>query len=98
MTSVTSFTQLVQILHERHYRAVVALQLGVRRLDDVVLIGRVCAAAVAEAEVTGGEAERRVGEYVAWIRAGRARPEQRIDAGAFHHRDLRLDQRRVRGR
>src|SRR5437763_16752603 len=92
----TLLPELVQILHERHHRAVEALHLWVGRLDHVVLVGRVRATAVAEAEVAGGELERRVGEGVAGIRAGVARPEHRIDAGALEHRDLRLDQRRAR--
>src|SRR5436309_15778092 len=61
--------QLVQVLDERHHRAVPAHRLRVRGLDDVVLVGGVGAAAVAEAEVARGQAERRVGEDVPGIAA-----------------------------
>src|SRR5262249_3619604 len=47
--------ELSQVLDERPDRAVEALNLRVRGLDDVVLVGRVRARAVAEAEVSGRE-------------------------------------------
>src|SRR5579864_6440000 len=45
--------QLVEILDKGHHRAIEALYVRACRLDDVILIGRVSAAAVAETEVTG---------------------------------------------
>ena len=53
------------------------------------------AAAVAESEMSGGKLERFAGEDVTGIRAGVARPEQRIDSEVFVGRNLRLDQRRI---
>jgi len=57
----------VQIPDERHARAVVALYRGIRRFDQVVLVRRVRAAAMAEAEVAGGQAQWRVGEDEAGV-------------------------------
>src|SRR5262249_51558859 len=83
---------LVEILDERLHRAVDSLDLRVRRLDDVVLVGRVGAAAVAEAEVARGHLAGLAGEAVAGVRAGVARPQHRVDAGALQYCDLPLDQ------
>src|SRR5436309_395678 len=61
------FSEFVQVLDERHHGAVVALHIRIGRLDHVVLVRRVRAAAVAEAEVAGGEAQRWIGEDVSGI-------------------------------
>src|SRR6516165_9315067 len=45
--------QLVKILDKGHHRAIEAMYARVCRFDDVIFIGRVSAAAVAETEVTG---------------------------------------------
>src|SRR3974390_3742349 len=70
--------QRVQILDERADCAVQPRNLGIGGVDDVVLVGRVCAGAVAEAEVPGGKAERRVGEDVSRPGAGGVRPQQGV--------------------
>lgn len=59
--------QLVQILHERQHRAVEALHVRCCGVDHVVLVRCMRAAAVAEAEMAGGEPERLVGENVARV-------------------------------
>ena len=87
--------ELGEVLDERPHRAVEALDLRVRRLDHVVLVGRVRAAAVAEAEVAGRQLQRLAGEDVARLRAGVARPEDRIDAAPPVDGELRADERRV---
>jgi len=82
--------ELVQILHKRHRRAVEPVHLGVGRFDDVVLVGSVRAASMPQAEVAGSEAQRSAGEGVARVRSSIAQPQDRIDAAALEHGDLRL--------
>src|SRR5436309_5706389 len=90
-----SFRQLEQVFDERHHRAIEALDLWVRRFDNVIFVRRVGAAAVIEAEMAGGELERFAGENVTGIRTGVARPEQRVDSELFVRCQLRLDQGRT---
>src|SRR5438093_3453740 len=78
--------------------AVPATYPRVRRLDYEVLVGRVRAAAMAETVVAGRETDRRVGEDVAGIRAGKTRQQDRVDPAALQHREHRLDDRRIGGR
>src|SRR3989442_14027101 len=87
----------VQVLDVGAYGAVDALDLRVRRLDEVVLVRGVGAAAVAESEVTRGEPQRIAREHVARPGAGVARQENRVDPGASVHRILHLDERRAGG-
>src|SRR5690606_30996337 len=54
--------QFVQILDERHRRPVVALHLRVGRLDQVILVRRMGAAAVAQPEMPRGQTQGRIGE------------------------------------
>src|SRR4029453_13847031 len=61
--------ELVEVVDVRAYGAVPAAHLRVRRLDHQVLVGRVRAAAVAEAEVARRQPQRRVREDVAGVRA-----------------------------
>src|SRR5438094_2131322 len=66
--------QLVEILDERHHRAVEPLHFRIRGLDHVVLVRRVGPAPVAEAEVARGELERLPREDVTRVRASVPRP------------------------
>src|SRR5512133_4183335 len=74
--------EFVQILDVRLGGGVDAGDFGVRRFDDVVLVGRVGAGAVSEAEVSGGKSERVGSEDVSGPGAGEAREHDRVDAGA----------------
>src|SRR5260370_28471966 len=67
--------QVVEVVDERLYRAVEADELRVFALDQVVLVGRVGPAAVAEAEVARRQLERLAGEDVGPPRAAAAPPE-----------------------
>src|SRR5207249_11731703 len=87
--------QLVEEVDERAYGALPGPPLRVRRLDHEVLVGRVGAAAVAEAEMAGGELERLAGEDDAGIRARVARQHDRVEPRLPVDRQLRLDDRRV---
>src|SRR5437899_11916503 len=78
--------------------AVDALDLRVARLDDVVLVGSVGAAAVAEAEVARGEAQGVAGEDVAGPGASETRKNDRIDAVLAIDGDRGLDDGGVGGR
>src|SRR5262249_37641732 len=62
-----SLRQFVEIFDKRHHCAVESLYLRVGRLDDVILVGRVRAAAVTEAEMSGRQFERLAGENISWI-------------------------------
>src|SRR5207248_11413036 len=61
-------------------RSIQSRHLGIRRLDDKVLIGRVRAPAVTESELAGGQPEGSTGEGDAGPRPGQSRPEHRIRA------------------
>src|SRR4029079_11081282 len=74
--------ELVQELDVGARRAVDALELGVRRLDEVVLVGGVGSAAVAQAEVARAEREGSVVKEVAGPRSAEARPEDGLDPAA----------------
>src|SRR5438093_13472843 len=87
--------QLVEIFDKRHYRAIESLYLRVRRFDDVIFVRRMCARAVTETEMSGGKFQGIAGKDVTWIRAGVARPQQRIDPGFLVSRDLRLYERGI---
>src|SRR5437870_4498478 len=89
---------LVQIFDVRAHGAVDALDFRRRRLDDVVLVGRVRAAAVAPSEVARGEPQRITGEHIARPGAGIARQDDRVDPGAAVHRLLRPDDHGIGGR
>jgi hypothetical protein len=84
--------QLIQVLDERKHRAIQPLHLGVLRLYDVVLIRRVCAASMSQAEVACRQAQRLAGEDVARPGPGAARPEYRVDPGSAVHCGLRADE------
>src|SRR2546422_6443025 len=89
--------ELVEVRHVRGDGAVPTADLRIRWLDDEVLIWCVCPAAVAETVVTGGEADRRIGEDVAGIRARETRQQDRVDPAAPQHREHRFDDRRIGG-
>src|SRR5437764_4873887 len=88
---------LVEIFHVRPHRAVDPLHLRVRRLDQVVFVRRVRAAAVAQSEVARREPQRLAGEHVAGPRPRVPRQEDGVDPGAPIYRLLRLDDHGVRG-
>jgi hypothetical protein len=54
----------VQILHERRDCTIQSLYLGIGRLDQIVLIRRMRARAVSQAEMPGRQIQGRVGEHV----------------------------------
>src|SRR5262249_51219738 len=68
-TTCFLFRELVQVAHERHRGAVESFHLGIGRFDHVVLVRRVRAASLPEAEVSRRELERLAREHVAGIRA-----------------------------
>ena len=80
--------KLEEIVHERARRAVEAHHLRIRRVDHEVFIGRMRAAAVAEAKVTAGQIQGLAGEDVPGVRAGVAGPEDRVEPRALVHREL----------
>src|SRR3972149_4770424 len=83
-------------LYVTPYRAVHARHLGVRRLDDEILIRRMRAVPVSQAELPGREPERCSGEGDAGPGAREPGPEDRIDPQLTIGGDLRLEQLRVR--
>src|SRR6266852_5971214 len=78
-------SQLVQVIDEGADGAVHALELRVFRLDDVIFVRSVRAAAVAEAEVTCRQAQPLTGEYVARPGAGVARQNHRVNSASAVH-------------
>src|SRR5258707_3813164 len=82
--------QLVEIFDKRHHRAVEALDLWVRRFDNVIFVRRVRAAAVTESKMSRGKLERVARKNVTGIGTGVARPEQRVDSKFFISRGLRF--------
>src|SRR5437867_6092949 len=71
--------QFEQVFGEGKHGAVHALDLRIGRFDHIVFIRGVGAAAVAQAEMAGGQAQRRSREHEARPGAGIARPEQGLD-------------------
>ncbi len=67
--------EFVKIFGVRKRGAVHALHSGIAGLDDVILVGRMRAVAMAESEMPGGQAKRLAGENV--TRPG-ARQSRRI--------------------
>src|SRR2546423_644445 len=88
---VSALRQLVQILDIRARSALNALHLRIARLDHVILVGRVGAAAMSQAEVSGGQAQRVAGEDVSRPGAAEARQNDGINAGAVIDRSLRAN-------
>src|SRR5579864_4390387 len=74
--------EFVEVLDVGTRCTVEALHLWIRGFDYVVFVGSVGAAAVAETEMAGGEAQRVAGENVAGPGAGVARQKHGIDAVA----------------
>src|SRR5580765_4625679 len=70
---------LVKIFDVRARRAVNALHVWILGFDDVVLIGRMSAAAVAHSEVAGRHAQRVAGENISGPRSRAARQDYGID-------------------
>src|SRR5205823_7188078 len=66
--------------------------LPIFRFDQVVLIRRVRAGSVAQAEVTRGQAQRRIGEDIARPGARATRPQLRVVPELAIGRELRADQ------
>src|SRR6202521_6462273 len=89
--------QTVQELDVGANRAVYALDFGILGFDDVVLVGGVRAASVAEAKRAGREMERLSGEHVAGPRARAARKSDRIDPVFAIHLGFNADECGVGG-
>src|SRR5438093_693425 len=85
----------VEILDVGAHRAVDSLHLGICRFYDVVLIGRVRPAAMAQPKVPRGQLQRLTREHIARPGAGVARQQNGLDARATVHRFLRPDDQRV---
>jgi hypothetical protein len=64
LPAILSSRQRVQILNKRPHRTIQTRYPRIGRVDQVVLIGCVRAGAVTEAEVSGRQTQRRVGEDV----------------------------------
>src|SRR5213596_2571271 len=85
----TRLRQFVEVFDVRERGAVHALHFGVFRFNDVILIGRMRAIAVAEAKMTGRQAEWIAGEDIAGPGTGEARKNHWVDAILFVHRSSR---------
>src|SRR5438132_268992 len=85
----------VQVRDEGCHRTLEAQNPRVVRFDQVVLIRRVRPGSVAQAEVTHGQAQRRIGEDIARPGARAARPRLRIVPQLAIGRELRADQTAV---
>src|SRR5215472_18353572 len=79
----TCLRQFVEILDVRERGAVHALHFGIAGFDDVILIRRVRAIAVAETEMSGRQAKRSAGKNVSGPGAREARKNHRVDAILF---------------
>src|SRR5437879_1774786 len=88
----------VQEFDERKDSAIHAVDLGVFRLDDVVLVRSMRAASVAEAKGTGGEVQRLAGENVTGPGARAARQNDRVDPALAIHSGFDADDFCVGGR
>src|SRR5258707_3066388 len=75
-----------------------AVDLGVFRFDDVVLVGSVRAASMAESKRACREVERLARKNVAGPRTRAARENDRIDSGFTVHLGFDADERRVGAR
>src|SRR5438309_12064604 len=84
--------QLVQILDERHHRAIEALNFRTGRFDHVIFVARVRAAAVTKPEMSRREFERFAGKYIAGIRPRIPRPQERVESKSLAGGDLRCAQ------
>src|SRR6267378_8315147 len=71
--------EAVEKPYKRKDGAVHTLDFGIFRFDDVVLVRRVRAASVTEAEGASGQVKRLAGEDVARPRAGAARKNYGVD-------------------
>src|SRR2546427_10605235 len=91
----TTLRQLEQVFGEGEDCAVEALDFRVRGFDHVVFVRRMCAAAVAETEMAGGQAQRFASENISGPGTGIPRPHDGIDAMALVNGDLRANQRSV---
>src|ERR1700687_4688180 len=89
--------QPIQKLDVRANGAVHALDLGIFRFDDVVLIGGVRAASVAEAKGARRQVERLAGEYVTGPRSRASRENDRVNPALAIHFGLNTDERGVGG-
>ena len=65
------YASAYKILNERGHGAVEPLHFWIGGLDQVILVRRVRARAVTQAEVSRRQAQRRIGEHVSRPRAGR---------------------------
>src|SRR5262249_42042654 len=74
------------------------LHLRILRLDHVVLIWRMRAVAVSQAEVSGRQMQGIAREYVSGPRTSAARQNDGIDSILFVNRNLRLNDSRAEGR
>src|SRR6266487_569202 len=72
--------QLKQIFRKRKRGAVEAFDLRIGRLDDVILVRRMRATAMAESEMSCRQSQRFANEHKARPRAGTARPKHRLDS------------------
>src|SRR5215472_6927473 len=90
--------EFVEIFDMGKRGAVHAQHLGIAGLDDVILIGRMRAIAMAESEVSGGQAKRLAGENVTRPGACQARKDHRVDAVVFVHRRGGANDRGIGGR
>src|SRR5258708_1761913 len=90
--------QPVQKLDVRANGAVHTLDLGIFRFDNVVLVGSVRAASMAEAKRARRQVERLTGEYVTGPRTRAARENDRINPAFAIHFGLNTNERGVGGR
>src|SRR5205823_10559925 len=72
--------QFVKIFNVRERGAVHALHFRIAGLDDVILIGRVRAVAMAEPKMASGQAQRLARENVTGPGTGQARQKHGVDA------------------
>ena len=85
-------------VHEREHRAVPSPSFGFVDSMTKYSSGACAPLPWPRPKCAGGQLQRLAGEHVARVRAGVARPEDRVEAGALVDRDLGADDRRVRRR
>src|SRR5579863_1807770 len=75
---VRASSQSIEILNQRTHRSINALNLWIRRIDQIVLVRSMRAGSVSQPKVSSGKIERFGSEYVPGPGTSRSRPQPRI--------------------
>src|SRR2546425_10718239 len=76
--------------------AIDALNLRILRVDQIVLIRRVCSVAVPKPELDGRQFQGFTGEHISWPGTSIARPDDRINTISLVDRGFDADWQRIR--